>query len=97
MGNGYNIVGTYEDLRVLLKYKTVGGIRTAVCRGQFRPGVYLGHGRFNITYVKELLERHETPFITRSNGKKRTISRGQDAQIILKQDLRPASEGCNNG
>ena len=52
-------IGTYEDMAACLKLsrKTVYKM---VCHGDFKRGIYLGRGRFNIDRLKTCIEKEGT-------------------------------------
>ena len=51
------VIATYEDVAAYLKLskKTVYKM---VCEGVFPSGVYIGHGRFNLTRLADHIDKH---------------------------------------
>jgi hypothetical protein len=55
-------IGSYADLQKLTgrSYQTIA---RWVCRKKLRPGVYIGHGMFNMSRINELFSKNETIFL----------------------------------
>lgn len=48
-------IGTYKDVASYLKLARAT-IYRMVCAGEFKKGIYLGRGRFNMSYLKSCIE-----------------------------------------
>lgn len=48
-------IGTYEDVAQYLKLQK-STVYRMTCRKEFRPGIYIGQGRFNMSRLAECIQ-----------------------------------------
>jgi len=52
-------IGTYKDF-ILMSRKSYSTVSRWVCRRKLKTGVYIGHGMFNLSRVREYLDKDGT-------------------------------------
>lgn len=65
-------IGTYSEVSAYLKYsrKTLYKL---VCKGEFKRGIYLGGGRFNLNKLRKCIELEGSILAGRSHNQRKPV------------------------